>query len=265
MDKKRADLLLRYALVTAAQNDEYIDRQLAPIHLIKYVYLADLAYAQQHGGQTFTEVAWRFHKFGPWSPEVFNRIEPALSEIGATKIKVSHPKYEDDFVRWMLVDDELAMQLASQLPVSVSLAIQSAVRSFGSDTASLLNHVYLTEPMLRASPDEHLDLLPSCDAEIAYPETSVKEPKVSLSRKEKEERKRKLQNLRILVRERLDERKRNPELVIPDPLPRYDEVFQEGLGCFDLEAGSHIEEREENVVFSDDVWKSRARYDPELP
>ncbi len=88
MDTKKADLLLQYVLAIAAENDEYFDRQLGPIHLIKYVYLADLAYAQQHGGQPFTEVAWRFHKFGPWSAEIFNRIEPALSEIGATKTTV---------------------------------------------------------------------------------------------------------------------------------------------------------------------------------
>jgi len=265
MNTKKADLLLQYALVIASENDEHADRQLGPIHFIKYVYLADLVHAQQHGGQTFTEAAWQFHKFGPWSAEVFNRIEPALSEIGATKTQVSHPKYEDDFVRYMLGDDELATQLTSQLPISVSLAIQRAVRSFGSDTASLLDHVYLTEPMLRAAPGEHLDLSPSCHPENSYPESSEREPQVSLSRKEKEARKKKLQNLRALIRERLEERKKNPEFVLPDPPPRYDEMFQKGLACLDLEAGPPLEEREENAVFSDDVWKSRARYDPELP
>jgi hypothetical protein len=134
------------------KNDEYQDRQLSPIHLVKYAYLADLAYAQQHAGQGFTGVAWRFHKFGPWSLEVFNRIEVALAEVGAIRSKVSHPKYEDDFVHWALEDEELATELASKLPISVSIAIQNAVRTFGSDTASLLNHVYLTDPLLKAAP-----------------------------------------------------------------------------------------------------------------
>jgi hypothetical protein len=118
--------------------------------------------------------------------------------------------------------------------------------------------------MLKACPDEHLDLSPSYDAEDSYQETSDKETKVSLSRKEKEERKKKLQDLRSLIRERLEKRKMNPELVLPDPPPRYDKIFQEGLALLDLEAGPPLEEREEKAVFSDDVWKSRARYDPEL-
>ena len=265
MDSLKTDFLLRYALAVAAQNDEYTDRQLGPIHLIKYVYLADLAYAKTHAGQSFADVEWRFHNFGPWSLEVFNRIDPALSAIGATRKEVSHPKYEDDFVRWMLDDDDLAKEIASSLPYSVSLAIQHAVRTFGSDTSSLLNHVYLTKPMLKAAPEEVLDLTLEIDVDESYRESTEKTPAVSLSRKKKQERKRKLQDLRALIRERLDERDRNPELVATDPPPQYDEVFQEGLACLNMEAGHPLEAREEQAAFSDEVWKSRARYDPELP
>lgn len=264
MNKKKTDLLLQYILVLAGQNDEHTDRQLGPIHMIKYAYLADLAYAQNHGGQTFTEATWRFHKFGPWSPEVFNRIEAALSEAGAVKTGVSHPKYDDDFARWMLDREELATQLASELPISVSLVIQRSVRSFGSDTASLLNHVYLTEPMLMAAPGENLDLSSGLGKRDFNPKALEKEAEVPLSRKVKEEQKKKLQNLRSVIRERLEERKENTDLMLPDPPPRYDEVFQEGLAFLDLEAGPPLRECQENAVFSDDVWKSRARYDPEL-
>jgi len=264
MDSLKTDLVIKYSLAVAGQNDDYRDRQLGPIHLVKYVYIADLAYAQQKG-KTFTETEWRFHKFGPWSPEVFNRIEPALTEVGADKIAVSHPKYEDDFVRWTLDDEALAMQLASQLPISVSIAIQNSVRSFGSDTASLLNYVYLTKPMLSAAPGDYLDLSTEPKLDQTCVDTSEKAELTPLSKKDKDNRKRRLENLKSLVRSRLDAKKRNPELILPDPPPRYDEVFKEGLACLDLEAGSPLEEGEHKAAFSDDVWKSRARYDPKIP
>ena len=59
-DPSRVDLLLQYALLVAGEEDEYIDRQLGPIHLIKYVYLADLAYARHNEGKTFTGIDWQW-------------------------------------------------------------------------------------------------------------------------------------------------------------------------------------------------------------
>jgi hypothetical protein len=67
MKSSKIDLLIQYAILIAGQEDEYFDRQLGPIHLIKYVYLADLAYAEHNYGETFTGIDWQFYKFGPWS------------------------------------------------------------------------------------------------------------------------------------------------------------------------------------------------------
>ena len=47
------------------------------IHLIKCVYLADLAYDKEHNGQTYTGIPWRFYHFGPWAES------EAISEDGA--------------------------------------------------------------------------------------------------------------------------------------------------------------------------------------
>jgi hypothetical protein len=47
MKSNKIDLLIQYTLLVAGQEDEYLDRQLGPIHLIKYVYLADLVYAER--------------------------------------------------------------------------------------------------------------------------------------------------------------------------------------------------------------------------
>ena len=85
MKSSKIDLLIQYAILIAGQEDEYFDRQLGPIHLIKYVYLADLAYAECNCGETFTGIAWQFYKFGPWSQAANERIDPALAAIGANK------------------------------------------------------------------------------------------------------------------------------------------------------------------------------------
>ncbi len=264
MDSHRVDLILQYALVVAGENEEPFDRQLGCIHLIKYVYLADLAYSERHNGETFTGAKWRFHKFGPWEPKVDDRIEPALSGIGASTTRTSHPKYEDDFVRWHSPEDDLEKELSDQLPLVISIAIKKAVRSYGSDTATLLNHVYLTEPMLCAAPGEDLDFRCKLQRSDHTQEPAQIEPQQSMTKKERDQRKQKIQDLRSLVRERLDKRKKEPELVTPDPPPRYDEVFQQGLACLEAEAGPPIENQEEKAGLSDDIWKSPARYDPEL-
>jgi hypothetical protein len=51
MNINKVDLLLKYILAVAGQED-YGNREVGPIHLIKYVYLADLAFAEKHGGET---------------------------------------------------------------------------------------------------------------------------------------------------------------------------------------------------------------------
>ncbi|MBW1703234.1 MAG: hypothetical protein JRJ11_07715 [Deltaproteobacteria bacterium] len=260
MDISKVDLLLQYALAIAGQGDEYFQRQLGPIHLVKYVYLADLSHAERNQGRTYTGIEWRFHKFGPWSTEVFKRIEPALTVVGATKTEISHPKYEDDFVRWILTDDDLVLQLAAKLPLYACLAIQSAVRQFGSDTPSLLNHVYLTRPMLRAAPGEFLDFSPEEKNEQAFPES----PSVRLTKMQKEHRKKELQDLKARIQAKLAEKKKYRRLVPPDPPPRYDEIFIEGRKWLDELAGASIEAREERARFSEDVWKSPARFDPDV-
>jgi hypothetical protein len=80
------------------------------------VYLGDLAYAETHKGETFTGAPWRFHHFGPWAVEVFQRIEPVVNEVGASQRRITSPKLEDDYLRWTLVDDELFEYLNGSLP-----------------------------------------------------------------------------------------------------------------------------------------------------
>jgi hypothetical protein len=46
MDIRRVDLLLKYILAAAGQEDPG-NREVGPIHLIKNVYLADLIFAEK--------------------------------------------------------------------------------------------------------------------------------------------------------------------------------------------------------------------------
>ncbi len=79
---QRIHQVMRYALGVAGNEDEYRDRELGEIHLIKYVYLADLAHAEKHGGVTYTGIPWRFHHFGPWAEEAFCEIKPSMEMLG---------------------------------------------------------------------------------------------------------------------------------------------------------------------------------------
>ena len=103
----RTDSLLQFALASAAVQDEYRDRELGPIHLLKYVYLADLSYAERNDGVTYTGAPWRFHHFGPWAEGVFERIEPAVSNVGGVARRFAS-KYTDDSVRYGLGRQEAA-------------------------------------------------------------------------------------------------------------------------------------------------------------
>jgi len=92
MNQERTDLLLKYALVVAGQEDPG-NREVGPIHLIKYVYLGDLAFSEGNSGETYTGVPWRFHHFGPWSEAVFERVKAVTQLVGARERRISSAKF----------------------------------------------------------------------------------------------------------------------------------------------------------------------------
>ncbi len=263
MDLEKVDLLIKFALAAAGRQDPG-QQELGPIHLVKYVYLADLAYAEKHGGETFTGIPWRFHHYGPWAVEVYTRIGPVTRAVGASERIFPSFYRDEDVVRWTLRDDELYEELDARLPVDVGRAIRAAVRTFGTDTYRLLDHVYKTAPMLRSAPGEPLDFCLSGTAVAERIPTYAAAPKaISLSTKEKKRRKESLENLRAKIQERLRSPKAR-ELVAP-PAPRYDEVFMEGQRWLDALAGDPLEPCEGELEFSDAIWKSSCRSDPGGP
>ncbi len=263
MDTEKVDLILKYVLVAAGQEDVG-NQELGPIHLVKYVYLADLSFAEAHGGETLTGAEWQFHHYGPWSSAVHSRIQSVVQDVHATERVITSYKYESDFVRWKLLDDELYESLQGMLPFEVRHAIRDAVHQFGDDTTSLLHHVYTTWPMLHAAPHERLSFIrPKEQAAMDSKETKrVETPQaVAPSKKELKKKKEKLEILKERITRRLAEKEQKQKMVKPEPAPRYDDIFFNGVARLDELAGAPILPSAGEIAFSDEVWKSRARSD----
>ena len=260
LDTRRTDLLLQFVLLAAAQADEWRDRELGPIHLLKYAYLADLAFAERHGGDSYTGTRWQFYHFGPWQAEIHNRIEPALVAIGAAVKKIPS-RYENDFIRYSIpkdsIDRSLEDAMRSELPAGVVGTIERAFREHGSDTASLLREAYLTRPMLKAAPGELLDFTPEQASEAI-----VLEAPPQLSKRQQRARTEVLRALKEKVRERLSQR---TPLRQAAPKPRYDEVFAAGTDWLDSLAGESPRPQQGELVMDESIWKSSHRSDPDVP
>lgn len=259
-DHKNIDLVIQFALLTAGDQDDSYDQNLGPIHLIKYAYLADLAYAKSNSGQSFTGIDWQFYKFGPWSSVVHNRIEPALRQINANK-NVFNSSSEDksDCIRWSIKNESLFNSIQGKLPYTVTNRIRIEVRKFSNNTSFLLDHVYRTEPMLNAGPMEILDLSTKSSASKDVDDQPLKFE--SLSNKKKKQFAQGIKQLREKAALRP-----KPKLLVP--VPKYpDEVFHEGLRWLDEIAGPKLPETATTVTvkFSEAVWKSETRRADEVP
>lgn len=260
-DRSRVDPVFQYALAIAALSEDWKQRELGPIHLLKYAYLADVAHAERHDGSTFTGIDWVFHHFGPWAAEAHDRIGSALDHVGAVARTFTSESGADG-VRYRLPHGparQLADDLERRLPSAVRHAVASAVHEHGSDTADLLRRVYLTSPMLAAGPDEVLRFT-TCRERETPPSRA---PGASVSRREKRRRAAILDAARQEMRRRLAEKPK--KRVAPDPPPRYDEVFHEGTRWLDREAGEPVRPSSGTLQFDDSVWTSSQRREDSVP
>ena len=262
-DLTRLDTVYQYTLAVAAVTEDFQQRQLGPIHLLKYAYLADLAYAAKHDGSAYSGVPWRFYHFGPWNEDAFNEIRPALLAISASECRYTS-RFENDFVRYGLDGYEarkIAQQSENELPFVICNALSQAVHEHGSDTADLLRNVYLTRPMLAAKPGDPLDFR---TAIRPARETLTESKSAKLNAKEKRRRKAVIASARAEVRRRLAGS--TLRRVAPGPAPRYDAVFYDGTAQLDRLAGTHLSPKSGEIAFDESVWdSSQRRDDPDLP
>ncbi|NPU91929.1 MAG: hypothetical protein HPY82_08445 [Gammaproteobacteria bacterium] len=261
-DLNKIDLVIQYALLTAGEEDDLYSRQLGPIHLIKYVYLADLYYAKKNNGQTYTGVDWQFYNFGPWSKLVHSRIEPALTAVCANKATFESDYGDSDWSRWNLRNEYLLTDKSKQLPSTITLHLRKDIHKFLKDTPSLLDFAYKTAPMLNAAPGEQLDFSRVASSKHQEVEEAPKLRMSSLSSKKQKLFSDKMKQLRQKFQE---SKTRKPELVSPVKEPAFDEVYRQGVQWLDSLAGESFSVKKLTAEFSDEVWKSSTRNSDDIP
>ncbi|WP_424948087.1 hypothetical protein [Candidatus Spongiihabitans sp.] len=258
VDAEKVDTLLQYILLVAGSLDARMDRGLGPIHLIKYVYLSDLAYAEHNQGKTLTGVRWQFYKFGPWSQEVNARINPALNQIHATRTDFTSDYGNDDWCRWKLESNGLLEEKERLLPLAARIRLPREIKNFAHDTPDLLDYVYKTGPMLSAKPMKYLDFHLAYSANLNIQDSQP--TKYSVLSKGK--KKRLAERMESLKKSRKEQQK--PKLVCPVSSQRYDEVYKEGIKWLASLAGPKFSDTTMDVQFSDEVWNSMARKGDDL-
>lgn len=265
METTRIDDVIAFALAAASRED-YPQPVLGQIHLLKLVYLGDLAHAARKG-ESFTGAHWSFYKFGPWSPDVYKRIAAAVLLVGAEEVTIPS-RVADDSTRYRVVcDDEEYRQLERKIPHSVAAAVRDAVHAFGGDTQALLHHVYTTPPMLAAAPGEELTFASEAQALPESAPPGAQPQAAALSAKQV---KRRAEAAMRALRERVKSYLASSgtdagEPISAGPEPRYDDVFEDGTAWLDELAGQQLPSGAHELTISDDVWKSEARRAPKLP
>lgn len=265
MNTRKVDLIIQYALALASQLDDWKERDLGPIHFIKYVYLADLAYAKRKH-ESFTGVNWRFHKFGPWSNAVYQRLDSALDAIGALKKQIPSKYSEEDFERWSISRSDLVEDLEKDIPLSIYAELRRDVKAFANDTPSLLHRVYQTLPMLTAAPGEELNLF--VELPVTKPEEEmeavVRIEEEQISNNERRRRQAKVKKLKTRINDKISERIKQKDAARQACKSEYNEVFSRGVEWLDSLAGQPIEEIEGVAEIAPTMWKSPARFDPDV-
>lgn len=264
MDADRIDNLIAYALATAG-NQDYPRPELGQIHLIKYLYLADMAYAERHGGQTYTGLAWKFHHFGPWSVDAWSRINPVVTKLGARTRNISTAR-GDEFIRYSLLGDpaKIISTLDSTLPWEVSRSIQNAVRKYGEDTKTLLHYVYSTPPMLNAAPGDILSFPFSSARAVSQTSHDSVIQAQELTRKQEKKQEATIADLKSRIQASLAHKKSSRPSTAEYYEPRYDDTFAHGQQWLDEMACGQYSPSEGTLIVDDSLWKSASRHDPDL-
>lgn len=254
--------LLRFALATAARQDEFAFRELGPIHLMKLLYLSDWAHSRTHGGETLTKIPWVFFHFGPWGATLDPYLKATIPAMGAVERRFPAPEDKEGF-RWSFPRDQkteqLFLMLERTLPSEAARVVARAVKDFGSSTYSLLDFVYRTPPMLVTAPRQPIDFKKAFEeyyAELGGVEPVAEVPSTLFDLSATKQRRR-LEAKRKRVQEAL---KITESLIMEEPV--LDEVFQEGTAWLDGLGGVALGPRQGQMQIDASVWDSPMRRIP---
>lgn len=264
MDTNRIDALITYILATAGELEEYRERELGRIHIIKYIYLADLGYAEKHDGQVWTGIDWEFYRFGPWSTALYDHMQGALAKTGAERKSYPSAYSEEDYERWCLRDGKVRGTAERTIGVEITGLVASLVREYANYTSDLLDFVYRTPPMLRAAPRERLDFTPSGWSFKGNTPFTAKVKPIQLTAKQEKKMKAWEASMKDRIALKLAEMRASKASSAPSPEPRYDDVFFAAVEAMDRSDLPALPTEKVTVMFSSDVWKSKARHDPDL-
>lgn len=268
MSDPTLSLLLQFALAEAVQSGSN-NRGLSVTQLVKYIYLADIAYAQSRkgNGEQFSPAKWKFFHFGPYSYSVQQEIDWLREHGGIRAYNFTAPD-EIEFVRYALPVEQVAdvqKRAEKEFPLAVTQQIRRAVRKYAGDQKRLLHDVYRTPPMCSAAPGEQLSFGsvrpkatdPGVTSEFVQPEPSARERKKAeaaykskiavLSQKFKEQFARHQESLSKLSAS--DSRSVTEEAEVSA-------IFDEDDGD-DFNLGSGVA----TVTVHDSIWKSEVRED----
>ncbi|XOF35298.1 MAG: hypothetical protein ACL93V_08445 [Candidatus Electrothrix sp. YB6] len=255
MNTLRIQSLVQYILAEAAQAEDWSNRELGPIHIIKYLYLADMYYAMEKDGDTYTDIDWQFYHFGPWNLELYKeKIPQSIENIGADT-RNFESQYNQDGVRWSSKNAQYD-EVVKCVPSQILFRLRKDIQNYGAATFDLLHYVYATEPMRSTAPNEFIDFGIFLNRKKQIQSTEI--DSISLSKRKQKKLKEKMRNLKELNKAKLAEKKRNA-LVKPPITPRYDDVYTEGIEWLESLAGPKIIQGKQNAVFSNSIWKSPAR------
>src|SRR5262245_23564706 len=115
--------------------------RLSTLRLVKFLYLADLYWAREHGGRTLTGWPWAFVHFGPFCGESLDTIQQAVA-AGLVSARPFQSKYTADEYQLYFVDDDRAGMLAETVPLALLGPLEESIRRWADDTPGLLDHVY---------------------------------------------------------------------------------------------------------------------------
>jgi hypothetical protein len=147
---------------------------LTRLRLVKFLYLADLFFARENNGQTFSTLPWAFIHYGPYCNEAVKEIDVAVS-LGLIEEQAYESKYDDKDYYLYRSRVEEAPALMSDLPTYVSSELKWAIRKWGEDSGGLLDYVYFeTEPMVNVHKGDLLD--------FSKARQPIKQPKIEMKK-----------------------------------------------------------------------------------
>lgn len=152
-------------------------RGLTKTALVKYVYLLDCFYAQEHDGEIQSGSKWYLHHYGPFAVNLTAGIDE-ISKRGLIQTQVGEHG-DKEFSKYWLNEYPVGPEF-TDLGLSSRLAFRltGLIKKFHGELPRLLDYVYFeTEPMKGVQPGELLDFrtAPSADVKQSFQHTHIKD------------------------------------------------------------------------------------------